>query len=298
MPLYHGITIQPQFWSMNACIKGPVSTSTSYEVAAMFSGGTGVIMEFRLDEYWNAGAGIPLFECFYISDYTNELEIFFIGGYSNFLFETIIKPTGENYQHYIFALNALSHFATNGTNSFRYYSMTANQLKMCFRIMSHQIHTHYPKNGRYSPFDAMPKYVKGLINRHFATISSICFAADSGQQLHNLFKNYFCSDNGWIHVDILTTVFPSVATLIIMHETAQNIWDSIYLSLNNLSRNKPDVMLKRIKIRIGKVRKDIIDKADMIIKQYATKFKELNWKMQLSQQSWVFIVIDHCLYSV
>eukprot|EP01084_Bolivina_argentea_P123902 219560_1 len=89
--LYHGISIQTMFGAIDAIIKGPTSTTRDYAVAAGFCANKGMILELQMDFYWAIHGHLCLFECSYISDYPNESEVFFIGGYSKFIFRSIIN---------------------------------------------------------------------------------------------------------------------------------------------------------------------------------------------------------------
>eukprot|EP01084_Bolivina_argentea_P224170 379140_1 len=106
--IYHGVAKDMLFKSMNTRINGPTSTTTEYSVALNFCDNDGIILELSLDIWWNIGGfcdAFSMFECWQLSDFVNEQEVFFIGGYSHFKFKTIIKvPQGYNYQYYVMAL--------------------------------------------------------------------------------------------------------------------------------------------------------------------------------------------------
>eukprot|EP01084_Bolivina_argentea_P137263 241747_1 len=102
--LYHGVSQQFSFSSLNAFIKGPLSTTTDFAVACNFCQNKGMILNINMDVFewrykYNEGDDAILrlncFECNWVSDYVNEQEILFIGGLCKFIFNTIIvAPTG------------------------------------------------------------------------------------------------------------------------------------------------------------------------------------------------------------
>eukprot|EP01084_Bolivina_argentea_P087585 158184_1 len=228
---YHGMTIQTQFQSIDACIKGPVSTTTSFTVAAAFCNNQGIILQMTLSSFWGicrrsftwslnnaafrAYSVLQLFECPFISDYPNEQEVFFVGGYSTFLFQSIIRvPTAQNYDRYVLALSLISEVLTNGgvrhcVNTNKWDTI---QKTMCFIIISHQFSIHYPK-GAYHFIKSIPSYARGLCNHHFRNIIQVRLfitAYDECRFVEDIFRSLILYDNGWIKLDVLTTIFPSL----------------------------------------------------------------------------------------
>eukprot|EP01084_Bolivina_argentea_P040571 74961_1 len=164
---FHGIDFQYQFNSVEAVIKTPLSTTTDFAVAVNFCGNKGVILNLHLGEGWSTTyTDAPaLFDCKFISDYTSEQEIFFIGGYGNFTFLTIITASGQNYIWYVYALTFITNtMATRWDN--RAISEISNDdmthmrvlKQMCFRILSHELHIHFPDDDKYFEFKSIPKY--------------------------------------------------------------------------------------------------------------------------------------------
>eukprot|EP01083_Nonionella_stella_P110505 323385_1 len=284
--LYHGVTIpKPRFMSMDACIKGPVSTTADFAIAINFCDNKGPILEFNLDDHWVKRSETMLCKCWDFSDYPDEREVFFIGGFSNFAFQTIIFPDGSNYREYVFALSAISdQFSVGKSNSSQYLGLNWKQKQMCFRIMSHQMHTHFPSDDKYHEFKGMPTYAKGLAKMHFNNMD-FCAVGPEGF-IGVIFRSLFCSDNGWVNLDTFTTVFPSVSTIAFLSEANDSMYALIYSSLYHLMQNKPDCCLQKIKIGISLETSDFTtdEYVDHIVEQYEQKYKQISWEIYFEKR--------------
>ena len=72
--VYHGINQEMLFNSMSAYIFGPFSTTCDDQVALNFATNNGLIIEIV------PNAHLKYFECFWLSKYSYEQELLFIGG--------------------------------------------------------------------------------------------------------------------------------------------------------------------------------------------------------------------------
>eukprot|EP01083_Nonionella_stella_P204280 744816_1 len=94
LKFYHGINQEMVFVSTSAKICGPLSISSEPFVAVNFAGAEGLLLEL-------SGSNARFFDCCGISDYSNEKEKFFLGGYDALLIETVINPRTKDYRPYI-----------------------------------------------------------------------------------------------------------------------------------------------------------------------------------------------------
>ncbi len=106
---------------MHTSIKGSVSTSTDLSVAINVCANKEMALELSLNSGWDKlninCMGCCALDCSFISDFTNEKEVLFFGGFGVFQFCSIFKPTGENYRVYIHAMVLISQFCDNTENS-------------------------------------------------------------------------------------------------------------------------------------------------------------------------------------
>eukprot|EP01084_Bolivina_argentea_P038310 70838_1 len=115
-----------------------------------------MVLEFYLSFDWNylpdldrPGAG--MIEMYWISDYANEQEVFFIGGFANFGIVNIISiDYAIDYCVYTYALSKLFNCISNHALSYseqnmfeRFDGKVINQI--CFRMLLHEMHSHYPE---------------------------------------------------------------------------------------------------------------------------------------------------------
>eukprot|EP01084_Bolivina_argentea_P277358 473481_1 len=217
--LYHGMTINAKFRSLDARFHGPVSTTTDFAVAINFCGDMGIIMEVKLDWSWCYQTETiyeAYFDCHWLSDFTNEQEVFFVGGYSNLSIQTILTPSGHNYGHYCKAITQFSGTLAGWRGSADLFNQPFSkfQQKLIFTLLCNEMHNYYPKDEKYHKFEDVPKYVEDLFHNECISITNIHLRG-GWLSLFNDFKQklidaYFMYDWGWIKLDLLTTIFPSV----------------------------------------------------------------------------------------
>eukprot|EP01084_Bolivina_argentea_P264956 448999_1 len=153
--LYHGVSVDVSFQTVRAHINGPFSTTSDYYVALNFSQKQGVILELTVEGGWKSRVLAPGFECFWISNYINEQEVFFLGAQRSFSFVNITEVSSGmvfNYQLYVNGLRRMLNTMTmekgwTGNNSImqnissnRYQNVNIKSDKqMAFRLLAHQV---------------------------------------------------------------------------------------------------------------------------------------------------------------
>eukprot|EP01084_Bolivina_argentea_P085803 155086_1 len=198
--VYHGVNDKFTFSSMHAYIKVPFSVTTSYPVAVNFCNNTGMILELSMNvTTWSQHLKEGIESLFrmdccdmsWISDYTQENEIFCIGGLHPFRFEAIIEPTGINYVTYMTALKQITydmHLEANmmyGAMKFLdpllqsdiniLCPSTIQEKKLYFQLLSHQIWKSYPQHPSAHEFKDCSDYFKTILDLHFQNIKMIRF---------------------------------------------------------------------------------------------------------------------------
>eukprot|EP01084_Bolivina_argentea_P250125 418978_1 len=249
--VYHGLNKAFTFATMTAYIKGPLSTTKDFTVAINFSCQIeGIILNLQISN--NQCAGV---QCHWLSNYPNEQEIFFIGGLFRFEFRNIFEvATGTNYQLYISGLKELGKCATiDGISDYQMLSDPDRiDTQMIFRLLSHEIHRHFP-NHRYAHKFDLPSYFEGIMQSHCANIRSIVFYNDDKK---HVFETLFSDENGWFDIELLMTVFPGlnrIRFLTAMSKCAEQIKrEKVYRSvLSYLKHNHCTSHLELVSIEIG-----------------------------------------------
>eukprot|EP01084_Bolivina_argentea_P118371 210042_1 len=236
--LWHGIDKTLVFSSMFAYIKGPCSTTTDYGVSLNFSQGKGMIVELDVnndkwtlkDLRFNEGgllitrdetgwhkqntseARYSLFDCSWLSAFSNECEVFTIGGLYKFVFNDIIDiANGEQYVKYVNGIKQISYCMSNGGFISQVKPTTKNEKQMVYRLLSHELHEYYPHHEHAHEFRSCPGYIRKVLHEHCAGIKKIVFPQNdaSPQVLMILFKD----SNDWIKLNLLCTVFPMLETI-------------------------------------------------------------------------------------
>eukprot|EP01084_Bolivina_argentea_P045660 84053_1 len=284
--LFHGIDCHMEFQSCSAQINGPFSTSTQYPVAVNFCGADGLILNLKLDSFWFyiEGTGTALFDCQYLSDFPNEQEVFFVGGFSSFTFETIIlAPNGEDYKVYIFAINRISE-AIDMFCKFRHCrKLDDTDKQIGYRLLSHLLHSKYTQNEKYKELKNIPSYIDKLLKNHFASITNISFWSTSRhcEFERELLRGFFINDYGWINLELLCSAFSSLRDIMFTAENKnrnfcknQQIYECVLLYLKKNTTTKLEWI--RIKMPEGM---DMISEVAKIIQPHKKLFEEIGWKL-------------------
>ena len=244
---------------MFAHIKGPLSCTTSYAVAANFAsaGDDGMILTLEWSKNWiikesrvrqgfkEAGEWridkerprrFVGFDCQWISCYPNEQELFSIGGLYPMVFDTIIElKVGIDYQKYINGIKQLSRNMSTGGDTFTDYEAKSNfEKQMAFRLLAHQLWRNKVNHKYALEYKSCPDYIRNILNEHCKRIKTIIFPENETSQP---FMLLFKLDNGWINIDDLVTVFPQLEKIhfnAIFKDTS--FWRSKFIYNSILSR--------------------------------------------------------------
>eukprot|EP01084_Bolivina_argentea_P020546 38200_1 len=105
---YHGISKNMLFKGTSPFIYGPLSTTSSFEVAMNFTNhNIGLVLE--LDAHPN----LKYFSCPWLSAHTYEFELLFIGGFRSFIFVNITNAQlGYEYKKYIKVISIIDRMMT------------------------------------------------------------------------------------------------------------------------------------------------------------------------------------------
>eukprot|EP01084_Bolivina_argentea_P083345 150901_1 len=103
--MYHGIDKKMIFDSTSPEIFGPLSTSYSHCVAVQFSKSTGMILELV------PNGSLKYFECEWISPFSQEGELLFMGGFGAINFVNITYISGASYEALIKSLRIIESMA-------------------------------------------------------------------------------------------------------------------------------------------------------------------------------------------
>eukprot|EP01084_Bolivina_argentea_P221017 374455_1 len=96
-PFLCGLSSVKVISAFNIRLCGPTSTSTKIEVAQLFSGYKGIILQFNNVGDHMSGE-VRAFDCSWISNYNAEREMLFIGGHHRMRLESVrFQETGQNF---------------------------------------------------------------------------------------------------------------------------------------------------------------------------------------------------------
>eukprot|EP01084_Bolivina_argentea_P008593 16083_1 len=251
--VFHGIDKPISFSSMDACIKGPFSATTQYDVTKNFCNNQGIILEMAIDTDWS----IPLWESkegfktmtcvdmHWVSDFPNEQEIFCIGGLSRFKFKSIITALGINYVGYIGGLRTLTHNTSvekTGAGDFINFSQSKLMTQIAYRLLSDELYRYKPDHPDAHEFKGCPDYIRNILHSHCENVFAIQMVKTDAI-INYFFKNKFSE---WIKFDLITMVYPKLQKIEYIAWDKDGDWlthHSIYKSvLEFIARNKMSVL--------------------------------------------------------
>eukprot|EP01084_Bolivina_argentea_P020297 37754_1 len=125
----------------------------------------------------------------------------------------------------------------------------------------------------------MPHYMRHLVKKTFQSVTSIALFPQSETFLLKLFRSLFYYDYGWIKLDVLTTLFPSLENIYFDDQKNNDKFmehTSIYKSVLSLLINNANQNLNSIVIVLpGK--STVFNRAQTIHYDYIGQFKKLHW---------------------
>eukprot|EP01084_Bolivina_argentea_P215050 365067_1 len=321
--LFCGINKEFTFKSMLANINGPLSTTTEFSVAVNFAQSeveTGLILELEMNTinwYYKSNEGrealnrLTCFNCQWISDFSNEMEIFCIGGMNPFRFANITTAHGDDFTRYITALNQLTAIMSNDMNWSRYpialgwsnvmrdcvdtvsiKPTSKFELQLVLRLLSHELYTYEPNHPLAFEWKKCPEYVKKILHLHCTEVSRITFF----EQKNEIYDTFFREKNGCIKLDVLTAVFPNISMISfyeIQKDTSFIIGASFIESILEFisSHNSDKIILRNIGILMTcTVGKQILNH----VQSFSSEIEKLNgWTIVFMQMNPERLGINH-----
>eukprot|EP01084_Bolivina_argentea_P112794 201137_1 len=287
--LFYGVNKNFAFSSIFAFIKGPLSTTTDCCVAGNFCQNAGMILNmniktaqwvFSYNDGYKAFTKISCFDCQWISDYSNEQEVLFIGGLNKIAINSIIDvSTGINYGSYLKGLKQMTYCMTHGDWVENNIAITTIEKKFVVGLMCHHLSKCCPKHKHARTFNNFPKYIQNIMQRHCGNIRDITFLnRDNESKLHEYLFKY---DNGWIKLDLLLSLFPNLQ---VVEYHAEQISLSfltqpdIYVSILSFVEKYKPKQLECIAILINP---NYCTQIENYINFYKKKFNEHLWDIKL-----------------
>eukprot|EP01084_Bolivina_argentea_P213257 362243_1 len=284
--VYHGVNKIFTFPSLFAYINGPLSTTTDFSVAGSFSEYKGMIVtvniktsewRYKWDEGIEAFQTLCLFDCQPFSDFTNEQEIFTIGGSYKLMFKSIVDYMGNNYSTYIQGIKQMLYNTSNGGyfSSIDEIANTAQQTQMVFRLLSHELSRCSPNHQHAHEFKSCPDYIKDMVHTQCLNVLHITFNnREYESKIHELL---FKSDNGWIKLELIGKLFLNVS-VVLYDATNMDIGflknASIYESTLAYIKDNKHSKLEDIQIEIDSKHIDIMQWYLML---FSNDFHALSW---------------------
>eukprot|EP01084_Bolivina_argentea_P108232 193426_1 len=293
--LYHGVDKAFTFPSLDAYIKGPFSTTTDYSVAAVFavcSQGSGMVLQLNMDiDHWLFRSDcdfshrfrISCFDCHWISDFSNENEIFTVGGLNKFSFETIIEHSGYNYALWIRGLEQMTYCMSNGDHNYsQNIPKTRHEKQMVFRLICHELSKYYPTHKHAHKFEGLPIYFDEILHSHCLCIKNIRFSRAKDEL--TLYKYLFKYNTGWIRLELICTLFPNIDFIrYSAYGMETNFVKFMYQSIASFMEKKKKTHLRNIYVEeIDKKYLSAVKKCD---KYYQDAFHKMGWHSTMLESS-------------
>eukprot|EP01084_Bolivina_argentea_P127753 225912_1 len=242
LQFYHGINQEMVFVSTKANICGPLSTSSDIVVASNFAGYGGLLLEL-------SGTHARYFDCCGISDYSNEKEKFFLGGYDALVIETVMNPRHDagvvDYRTHITAM----HIILSMFNGETYYSNSGEPFsdEICDIVCT----LLFDKTTNIDPYvqNLFNSYAKNVvkITIDWLLMNTICDIYDETAKGYKFIKHRLCMDKfECIQMDKIIPLFERLQVIELKHITLQsNVFDYM---LGVLKRHSNDSRINKIVI--------------------------------------------------
>eukprot|EP01084_Bolivina_argentea_P204797 349795_1 len=236
-PLWHGISQQTQFATINPHFNGPFSSTKSFCVAVNFCGSDGCVLQFSLNENWLFVQGkykpsgskynknirrAAFVDCGWLSNYPNEQEWFFIGGFNTFHIDTIIMQPDINYEKYIIAMGSIFDKLNKNSEFFSPIATAEDEVtnQIAYRILSNEFSKYFPDDTiTYCRWEC-PKYIDRLFHNSCNNLRSLTlFGTNIVASHYNIDKTFDLLDavlfdeNKILKFDTIIKVFPSVEAI-------------------------------------------------------------------------------------
>eukprot|EP01084_Bolivina_argentea_P284005 486582_1 len=300
--LYHGVTGQFSLPSLFASVKGPMSATISRSVAQQF-GQQGMIMVVELkisdsvlsfNESHDAIERISCFDCKYLSDYSSEAEMLFIGGLNHFTFCNVIDVVSStNYEMWINAVKLITNdcICVDGWRSDKIMKnmLTEHIIKMAYILVAKVLVNHYPLDNKLKKAAAIdcPPYIAELTKNHLATVHSVTLCKDNINPINGLFLKSNSNKNAWFDLKRVRILLPNVEK-ISFHAYGKEMQfienDNLYQSVLNLLKAAKNYAfsLPLIAIDIDPKNVSVFHlSSNKYVQKFQNNFKQFGWQIKL-----------------
>ena len=271
---YHGINTELMFTSTLSRFCGPISTSSEYEVALIFTKQSGIILELIDGTLLSKQSNSMYFDCEYLSDFAYEKEKFFIGGKSplkiNSIYHVELK---QNYGVYIELINLLLSIMKNDIT----INFNKGQDKAIIKLLNHEL------KNKILP---IPNYVSRLLHhiclntKEFSTRYKETFGSTKNTK-YQLLAQFFCyNDCQLFNLDLLKKLFPNLRSIsidcgIVTHKVIEYILSFLKdCKLNNIKNDMDIIFSSPIKPSIP---------FKIIQEKYAKSFAEYGCLLEINE---------------
>eukprot|EP01083_Nonionella_stella_P056511 148770_1 len=140
---YHGITDDLMFIESTKYFYAPLSVTTSIEVAIAYSNNNGKDYLLELVDDDSVLGMARYFDCSWLSDFGNECEKYFVGGYKPLKIHTVLDAVlGRNYINYLKALYMIDRMMAG-----YYFDNESEEIKQIIvHLLQIQIARHAPRD--------------------------------------------------------------------------------------------------------------------------------------------------------
>eukprot|EP01084_Bolivina_argentea_P000945 1735_1 len=301
--MYHGINKELIFDTMAGEIFGPLSTTYSWNVAIQFSCNNGLVVELV------PGTGLKYFSCDWLSPFSYEAELFFIGGFTpiNFVNVTDCK-FGWCYKSYIQSLRMIAnmtsgyYFMNNPSDVQKINRLQTRDLcvlklpnvsekikQTCVGLIHHELNRNGYKTNVFKTYPKLYPYIDQLLHRICMVTASITINYKSmfvnildkcdgnsgnGYIGYSFLQSLFCvKEYEGINLDLCMALFPNLKYLSVVGFSAidSNFLNCIY----SFIESNIDSHIEQVELGIEKQVK--LSNVAQQAKNFKMKFKNIGF---------------------
>eukprot|EP01083_Nonionella_stella_P150592 479963_1 len=300
---WHGIREEMLFHGTVSNIKGVLSTSCESTVAINFCQNSGLILEL------NNGAvhdSVRYFSCPWLSDFSSESELLFVGGLHPLRFACIIHAElGEDYSFYVKGLNIINSMFDGKLFEDRDNKYFGKRISKLIKVIMDHYLSRFDDSGTYLRHKRMPPYMDKLICRCFENRTHVCvdwgymhLKFDRwGNKGYHIAKQYVCHEQcEWIKIEFLCELFYNLKSV----EFTNGYKEKIRLSRATIDRIyefvSSDVScFNIIKIHCNDHTNPLVCnelKMHTAVTEYAHQFEIIDWSLSVEYDEWLVIKRD------
>eukprot|EP01083_Nonionella_stella_P289535 985252_1 len=286
---YHGINVELMFTSTLHKFCGPISTSSEYAVALLFTKKNGIVLELNDGTLLSDESESIYFDCQYVSDFAYEKEKLFLGGMFPLKIVGLFHvKLNENYGAYIKLITILLSiiegdiFTSNAKDE---GDLSERNQEAIVRLLKHELGDVILQH--------LPDYISRLWHHICLNIELITtrFSATFGSRVnkkqYHILGEFLCSKECTLfRLDLLNRLFPNLTSIALECTTlTHKVFDTIVQFLSQHKPNDEGISSTNLTSIVFQSPTSPSLSCEEIQEAYEVTFSAFDWSIKLESMS-------------